>query len=320
LYHLEDSISPGTGYWIKLSSAELIPFVGPRYSTAAISVAKGWNLIGSVDHDVPAPGDGIVSSRTFGYFDGYSTAATLNPGRAYWVKCSAAGVVTLGAAASPKTSPENFNLFTSLAVVDRRGNRQTLYVAEDPGHRMQPDFYEMPPVPPGGFDVRFASQRMLEVVPDDRVYEFPINISDAEYPVRISWKMASQGAAASLHIGKDVVALAGEGSTMISGGEARPSLYYRTGRTAPKEFSLSQNYPNPFNPTTSFKYQIATAGHVSLKIYDVLGREVALIVDEQKDPGEYNVTWDASSYSSGVYFFKLQAGTFTDVKKMLIVR
>jgi hypothetical protein len=88
----------------------------------------------------------------------------------------------------------------------------------------------------------------------------------------------------------------------------------------PSEFSLGRNYPNPFNPTTSFKYQIATAGNVSLKIYDVLGREVALIVDEQKDPGEYNVTWDASSYSSGVYFFKLRAGTFTDVKKMLLVR
>jgi hypothetical protein len=88
----------------------------------------------------------------------------------------------------------------------------------------------------------------------------------------------------------------------------------------PNRYLLSQNFPNPFNPTTSFKYQIAIAGHVSLKIYDVLGREVALIVDEQRDPGEYNVTWDASTYSSGVYFFKLQAGTFTDVKKMLLVR
>ncbi len=84
-------------------------------------------------------------------------------------------------------------------------------------------------------------------------------------------------------------------------------------------FKLEQNYPNPFNPATSFKYQIATAGQVSLKIYDVLGREVASIVDERKEPGEYNATWDASGFSSGVYFFKLQAVSFTEVKKMLLV-
>jgi len=91
-------------------------------------------------------------------------------------------------------------------------------------------------------------------------------------------------------------------------------------KTTPRTTSIAQNYPNPFNPVTSFTYQIASAGHVSLKIYDVLGREVATIVDGVKEPGEYNVSWEANGFSSGVYFFKLQADSFSAVKKMLLIR
>jgi hypothetical protein len=87
----------------------------------------------------------------------------------------------------------------------------------------------------------------------------------------------------------------------------------------PKCFSLGQNYPNPFNPVTRIKYQIPSTSHVTLTMYDVLGREVATLVDEVKQPGRYTVTWDAGGVASGVYFYRLQAGNFVDVKKMLLV-
>ena len=88
----------------------------------------------------------------------------------------------------------------------------------------------------------------------------------------------------------------------------------------PKEYKLFQNYPNPFNPTTKIRYQIPYNGFVILKVYSILGREVETLVNEKLNAGTYEVTFNASQYPSGVYFYRLQAGDFTDVKKLLFVK
>ena len=88
----------------------------------------------------------------------------------------------------------------------------------------------------------------------------------------------------------------------------------------PREFALGQNYPNPFNPTTAIRFQISDYGFVSLQVYDVLGRKVATLVNEVKEPGTYIVQWDASGVSSGVYFYRLRAGDFVQTKRMMVVR
>jgi hypothetical protein len=88
----------------------------------------------------------------------------------------------------------------------------------------------------------------------------------------------------------------------------------------PNNFSLSQNYPNPFNPSTKISWQSPVSGHHSLKIYDVLGNEVATLVNEFKNAGRYEVDFNASSLSSGIYFYKLQAGSFIQTKKMILMK
>ncbi len=85
-------------------------------------------------------------------------------------------------------------------------------------------------------------------------------------------------------------------------------------------FSLLQNYPNPFNPTTTIMFSVGTYGHASLRVYDVLGREVATLVDEVRDAGAYEAVFDASGFASGVYFYKLESGSFVQTKKMLILQ
>jgi hypothetical protein len=90
--------------------------------------------------------------------------------------------------------------------------------------------------------------------------------------------------------------------------------------SVPNEYKLYQNYPNPFNPMTNIKYQISKAGFVILKIYDILGRQISTLINEKQTPGSYNVTFDATSLSSGVYFYKLQTDNFTDTKKMVIIK
>lgn len=89
---------------------------------------------------------------------------------------------------------------------------------------------------------------------------------------------------------------------------------------APDQFMMKQNYPNPFNPTTSIAYQIPVSGFVSLKIYDILGKEVATLVQEMKDAGSYAATWDASELSSGIYFYRITAGRFSSIKKMILMK
>ena len=88
----------------------------------------------------------------------------------------------------------------------------------------------------------------------------------------------------------------------------------------PSQFVLHQNYPNPFNPSTTISYQLPTQSHVTLKVYDLLGREVTTLMSEVKQPGMYTVQFDGSGLASGVYFYRMEAGSFTSVKKLLLLR
>ena len=94
----------------------------------------------------------------------------------------------------------------------------------------------------------------------------------------------------------------------------------KLGSTLPIEFCLSQNYPNPFNPTTNIRFDISKSGITVLKVYDILGKEVATLVNKKLQAGSYEVDWNASNFSSGVYFYQLQSGDFVKTKKMLFVK
>ncbi|HEY9165686.1 MAG TPA: T9SS type A sorting domain-containing protein [Candidatus Kryptonia bacterium] len=88
----------------------------------------------------------------------------------------------------------------------------------------------------------------------------------------------------------------------------------------PKVYALYQNYPNPFNPTTTISYDLPKASHVTITLYDMLGREVTTIVDAQKDAGSYLAVFGGSRFSSGVYFYKISAGPFTQIRKMVLMK
>jgi hypothetical protein len=88
----------------------------------------------------------------------------------------------------------------------------------------------------------------------------------------------------------------------------------------PAEFSLNQNYPNPFNPSTRIQYQVSSISQVLLKVYEVLGNEVATLVNKEKSVGSYEVNFDASGLTSGIYFYTINAGSFVETKKMILLR
>jgi Secretion system C-terminal sorting domain len=100
----------------------------------------------------------------------------------------------------------------------------------------------------------------------------------------------------------------------------------RISNEIPRNFSLSQNYPNPFNPVTKIKFDIPLDSrlrgndNVTLRIYDILGREVAVLINEELKPGTYEVEWDASTYPSGVYFYKLITQNYSETRKMVLLK
>lgn len=120
----------------------------------------------------------------------------------------------------------------------------------------------------------------------------------------------------------------------VTGNDAHPGSYFLLDdielsgsdgvefppRTLPLTTSLSQNYPNPFNPSTTISYQLSGASFVTLKVYDVLGREVTTLVRGMSEPGVHAATWDASNHPSGVYYCKFTAGNFSQTRKLVLTK
>lgn len=99
-----------------------------------------------------------------------------------------------------------------------------------------------------------------------------------------------------------------------------PTSINQTSSKIPDEFKLSQNFPNPFNPKTIIQYSITESDFATLKVYDILGNEISVLVNEKQNPGSYSVDFDAGNYPSGIYYYKLEAGNFSEVKKMILLK
>jgi photosystem II stability/assembly factor-like uncharacterized protein len=105
--------------------------------------------------------------------------------------------------------------------------------------------------------------------------------------------------------------------TTVNGG----SVFIRENSVEfPKNYLLSQNYPNPFNPTTKIEFSIPKSGFVTLRVFDITGRQVSILVNEKLNAGKYSYNWSGSGLSSGVYFYKIESDKFTAVKKMVLIK
>ncbi len=316
------SFTNGKGYWLKNDSYDNVTISGTKVTPSLINVNSSWNIIGPFEVNIPvnkiiSNPSGNVLSQYFGYNNGYFAADTLKSGKGYWVKTSIAGTLmkdTNNLMDNP-ASPDSINNWARFEFKDDNNNAAILYLA---GQNEIRQSYELPPVPPSGiYDVRFASDKFVESFGQNHI----IKLNSASRPVRIK--------ALNLNGNKFrlVDGLTGnlfnmeltEGNEIVLN-ENIDNLVLIEENLIPKRYELSQNYPNPFNPSTTIKYQIPNSGKVTLTLYNVLGREIKTILNSYQNAGQYEIKFDASGLPSGVYFYKLTSGSFSDLKKLILVK
>jgi len=307
-----DTLQVGAGYWLKFTNAQNIFIFGTAITTDTISVAAGWNMIGALSKPIAASSiqqnpTGNLSSNYFGYNGSYTIADTLLPHRGYWIKAKNDGQLYLNSTSiAPATStsptasksPENIVTFT-----DAAKHHQSLFFTNDESQNGKSSQYELPPLPPdGGFDVRFANGCLAAAAPGD----MQILVTSANYPVTVTWTAAGR-ASASLNIDGNEIQMAGKGELVLH--QPPSDLRLRApgaiGKTIPTAFALEQNYPNPFNPSTEFRYDLTKDGTVSLKIYNVLGEEIAQVVNGLQPSGSHTARWNAGGQPSGLYLARI---------------
>ncbi len=316
------TLSNGAGYWMKFNSASNYQITGYSFQPENMNVITGWNLIGPFDKNIPVSSivsspSGIVNSFYFGYTDRYLIADTLKTGKGYWVRTTAAGYLYKGSLDNnPNAIVSNpLDQFAELRFRSSEDNIANLYLGK--ATEITGD-YSMPPVPPSGiFDVRFGSDKFVEALGQNHTVK--INSSNGETKLTIH---NTNGAKFRIKDGVDGSILNKEltEGTEITIPANIGTLLLETTSMIPLTYELSQNYPNPFNPVTTIKYQIPNDGIVKISVYDVLGKEVKTLVNSFRQAGAYEVKLDAGDLASGVYFYRMTAGSFGDLKKLIVLK
>ncbi len=348
-YVSKDTLQSGVGYWMKFSSNNQLPIGGDEILADTVDVNARWNLLGGISSpllisEVVPVGPATIVSSFYGFTQaaGYFAEDTLKPGKAYWVKLDQAGQLMLGTPVLlGKNSP---NMIESnrgeehlmLQFTDAKGRTRNLELADNPtsSNTLR---NELPPAPPVGvFDVRFASQRSVEFIKQDNnsLQEFNLHIRGAEYPITLSWKGSTTFMNSTLSLrgitNTQPLNLRSDGFIMLqSESEKALKLFIKVKEETqhPTIFSLSQNYPNPFNPTTTIQYNLPQDALVYMTVHNILGEEVAQLVQQKLNAGMHTQTFDAASLPSGVYFYRLHAFDaengfllFRDSKQLTLVK
>jgi hypothetical protein len=330
----------GSGYWAKFPGALTQPIGGDPLLLDTIDVSTGWNMIGSISTAVDTAAVvqipvGTVTSRYFRFNAGYSEAATILPGRGYWVKAAAPGKLVLSGSltARPKVAAgDPLEGFTTITITDNTGASQVLHLGETFAKPAQVENYELPPQgPEGTFDVRFATGRSVDLVAAREARTHVITLSSASYPVTVSWNVAG-AMKLSLKAGEaEALEMSAEGSTVISDPRVNRITIGSHGVEVPTVYSLGQNYPNPFNPSTTIAFGLPVQSQVTVQVFNLLGQKVAEVAGGVYSAGYHDVVWNGTingggSASSGVYFYRIEARSavdgqqFVDVRKMLLVK
>lgn len=340
IYVTGDSLAVGVGYWLNFANRDTAAISGSLIDTATLHLQKGWNLIGGISHDIPLneiadPAAVIVPGTLYGFNGVYGASDIIRQGRGYWINAADSGEIFLQAPSAklgksivpPKTvSGDALSKAAKLQV--QSGNvSQILYFNATIDDRTDRRSFSLPPLAPLGFDARFAGDVFAVTTA-----EATIRLQNNGNPVTVTPENLplANGDSFILEelLGTAVVAthsLQNGQPLQISSRAVTQLALRKVTATLPTAFAVEQNYPNPFNPATDIRFALPGASDVEITIYNALGQKVNTLVNRKFDAGFHSVKWNGtdergSGVSSGIYFYRVSAGAFSSVKKMLLVK
>ena len=313
----------GNGYWLHFENEGTTQLSGTPVNELTLQLNAGWNLISGISSEVALSGISdpeniVVPGTIFEYTDLYDYATVLIPGYGYWIYASTSGSITISSGNASRTNAfesKNLDKVNKLTV-----NGMELYFGVELSERDRLS-YSLPPKPPAdAFDVRFKDgwrvvkdYGEIEVMPISKTLTiaYDIKIDASEHK---NWVLTTTS-------GEEYV-LENAGGIVVPSAE-RFTLELKA--VVPATFTLHQNFPNPFNPITTLSYDLPKDNDVRLAIFDMLGNEVAILVNTRQQAGFKSIQWDATdSYgkqvSAGVYLYQIQAGEFVQTKKMVLLK
>jgi hypothetical protein len=254
-----------------------------------------WNLV-SVPESLRDYRANIVFPSSVGkayeYSNGYAAKDTLSGGIGYWLKFGAPQTVTFPPGLPAES--ESISVVTGWNLVGSIGSpMRVANIASSPSGLITSEFF--------GYSSGYHSVDTIQ-------------------PGKGYWVKVNQSGRLILSLSSTLMLKTNRIKILSTSEMPPPAPDEKVAANLPKVFSLEQNYPEPFNPSTTIRYQLSTTSAVTLNIYNLLGQQVATLVNGVLEPGFKSVTWDASNVPSGIYFYRLQAGKFTDIKKMLLLK
>jgi len=322
-YTSESELTTGAGYWLNFSDSGSVNIAGTPIADMDISLFQGWNLISGISEavdlsSVSDPEGIIVPGTVYGFTGVYSGASELTPGKGYWINASADGNITI----SNGVNSNSINLFSDRTkeANELSFSGYSLYFGVSISEEELPS-YQLPPEPPSGaFDVRFKGGWKVangygEIEVMSRSEALSVNyIINVDAGENMNWVLTSDNSKPYI--------LEGAGGIIVPSSER---FILKRESVIPVTFALHQNFPNPFNPTTTISYDLQKESDVGLAVYDMLGNEVAILVNSSQLAGVRYVQWDGTDsigrpVSSGVYIYLIEAGEFVQARKMVLLR
>jgi hypothetical protein len=332
-YQAISTVTPAEGYWLKMSTNRAYNWNGtvqggilyPQLQFAnveTINANAGWNLIGVYEYPIDPLAittipSGLITGPIFEYNAGvgYGITSVLDRGQAYWVFMDAAGTIILPPRGTVlEKSGVNFidKSWSKITITDAEGISTFLYADKGSSNVQR---LLLPPLPPAGVpDVRFSSNRLVEDISSEKV----IQLNSLAYPIKIRVEGIDVIVQSSVNEFIDENILK-NGSEMIINNHLTKLTIRSTG-LIPAEFTLEQNYPNPFNPSTKIRFDLPQQNFVTIKVYNMLGQELATLINENLMAGRHEIDFNAKGLSSGVYIYKITAGQFVQSKKMTLIK